>query len=235
MNDESPGTIKRDVAQVVLPIAEHFQGKTVTPEAVLWPNSNDLLSRFKALISPLDWRQYSKRRPLKLLDVGCGPAFLLDYLASNSLLEKVSYTGIDLVPEILTSAKTRWPDYDFEIRDIRSNPFPEHSFDYAVFCGVFTAKFGLDYAGMLSILKDTISSAWNSVDLGLGYNVMSKHVDWERDDLFHLPCDDAITLAIEQLNTRNVRILHDYGLYEYSCLLSKNPILSSQEIPSSWK
>jgi hypothetical protein len=63
---------------------------------------------------------------------------------------------------------------------------------------------------------------------------MSKHVDWERQDLFHYRIDDAIAFAWRGLKTRNVRILHDYGLYEYSCLIFRDAIRSDLPVPNTW-
>jgi hypothetical protein len=45
--------------------------------------------------------------------------------------------------------------------------------------------------------------------------VMSKHVDWERDDLFHLPFDALGSFLREEVS-RHFVIRHDYGLYEYT-------------------
>jgi hypothetical protein len=44
---------------------------------------------------------------------------------------------------------------------------------------------------------------------------MSKQVEWERDDLFHLPFDVMASFLAERLSRRFV-IRHDYGLYEYT-------------------
>jgi hypothetical protein len=49
----------------------------------------------------------------------------------------------------------------------------------------------------------------------LAFNVMSKQVDWERDDLFHLPLDRLLTFLSREVS-RHVVIRHDYGLYEYT-------------------
>ena len=53
---------------------------------------------------------------------------------------------------------------------------------------------------------------------GVAFNVMSKHVDWERDDLFHLPFDEMAGFVTRNL-TRNFVIRNDYGLFEYTVYL----------------
>jgi hypothetical protein len=56
---------------------------------------------------------------------------------------------------------------------------------------------------------------WARTARGLAFNVMSKHVDWERPDLFHLPFD-ALAQVLARSLTRNFVIRNDYGLYEYT-------------------
>ncbi|MCR9195030.1 MAG: class I SAM-dependent methyltransferase [Hyphomonas sp.] len=229
-----PNEMADDVRKVIEPIAEHFKGKRPTPEAVLWPNAKDLVNRFDAMVNSVNWRDYSPDRRLRILDIGCGPGFLLDYLQQRGLIEHVDYTGIDLNLEILESAQERWPQHKFECRDIRQTPYPEGAFELAVLCGVFTVKFTLSQAQMLRLMVETLKATWRSVTESIAFNVMSKHVDWEREDLFHLPCDEAIALIRSELGTRQISVLHDYGLYEYTCVVRKRARITSIEVPKSW-
>ena len=57
---------------------------------------------------------------------------------------------------------------------------------------------------------------------GVAFNVMSKSVDWERDDLFHLSADRLITFLTKSLS-RHFIIRNDYGLYEYTTYVYKQP------------
>jgi len=68
---------------------------------------------------------------------------------------------------------------------------------------------------MLSYFKLMLSAAFAKAERGIAFNVMSKHVDWEREDLFHLPFDTLARILIRAL-TRNFIIRNDYGLYEYT-------------------
>jgi hypothetical protein len=44
---------------------------------------------------------------------------------------------------------------------------------------------------------------------------MSKHVDWERDDLFHLPYDPLAAFLKAEIS-RHFVFRADYGLYEFT-------------------
>ena len=71
---------------------------------------------------------------------------------------------------------------------------------------------------MLAYFERTLSAVFAKAKVGLAFNVMSKHVDWERDDLFHLPFDTLVRFLTASL-TRNFVIRNDYGLYEYTTYL----------------
>jgi hypothetical protein len=49
---------------------------------------------------------------------------------------------------------------------------------------------------------------------------MSKLVDWERDDLFHVSMDE-IGLSLKNNLSKNFVIRNDYKLYEYTIYVYK--------------
>jgi hypothetical protein len=51
---------------------------------------------------------------------------------------------------------------------------------------------------------------------------MTKHVDWEREDLFHLPFD-LLASFLKREVSRNFIVRNDYGLFEYTVYLFKHP------------
>jgi SAM-dependent methyltransferase len=198
-----------------------------------WPNAQDHAARMAALLSPIDFAGHSADRKLRLLDLGCGLGFLLDYLKVNGLLDLVDYTGVDQLDFILDEARERWPNARFERRDVRDEPFPEAAFDYCIACGLFTVKHGNTYADTVVLAESTMKAVWASVTLGLGFNSMSKHVDWERDDLFHWPLDDIMAFCKRDLS-RHVSFRLDYGLWEVSTLVLKAPRTTHAVVPEGW-
>jgi hypothetical protein len=68
---------------------------------------------------------------------------------------------------------------------------------------------------MFAYFTQLITLMFSKTQRGLAFNVMSKAVEWERDDLFHLSADVLINFLTKHL-TRNFVIRNDYGLYEYT-------------------
>ena len=186
------------------------------------PRPMDLALRYAVLLSAIDFDQYSVDRPLKLLDVGCGLGLLLDYLTANSMIDLVDYIGVDLDKPILQEAQARWPGQRFHLRDVRDEPYENDAFDYCIICGIFTDKGESSYEFAVASAESTLKAVWPSVKVGLAFNSMSKHVDWERDDLFHWPLDDIMKFCKRNLS-RHVSFYLDYGLWEVATLVRKAP------------
>lgn len=88
-------------------------------------------------------------------------------------------------------------------------------FDYIVMAGVFTFKDGLSFDDMFSYFRAVVTRVFAKANRGNAFNVMSKHVDWEREDLFHLPVESLTTFVADALSRKFV-VRHDYGLSQYT-------------------
>ena len=86
---------------------------------------------------------------------------------------------------------------------------------YIVMNGVFTEKLELTFDEMLTYFKDVVTRIFNKARVAIAFNVMSPHVDWERQDLFHLPLDLLAAFLAKEVS-RDFVIRNDYGLYEYT-------------------
>jgi hypothetical protein len=78
---------------------------------------------------------------------------------------------------------------------------------------------------MLEYWCTLIQRVFRFARVGLAFNVTSKYVDWEREDLFHLPLEAMASLVTQHLS-RNIVIRHDYGLYEYTVYVYREPVLA---------
>jgi SAM-dependent methyltransferase len=225
--------MRDDVLGLIGPFTKAIKEKGAIPQGVLWPNARDLANRFEVLLGAAGLGAATANSPIRLLDLGCGPALLLDYLSANNALARVDYTGVDVAEVMIEHARARWPDERFELRDVREQPFPDESFDFCIACGVFTTRFGNGYNTTVDLAKGTLAAVWNSVTTGLAFNVMSKHVDWERDDLFHWPLDEVMAFCKSALS-RHVMLRLDYGLWEASVIVLREPVKSTSLVPEAW-
>ncbi len=159
-------------------------------------------------------------QPSTLLDFGCGTAILLDYINKNQAFSHLDYTGLDLGEEFISHCKSKFPDNQFILADILEPQSKIPHFDFIVMNGVLTEKRDSSFEDMWSYTQSLLQAVFEKTRKGMAFNVMSKNVDWERDDLFHLSTDLLTGFLCKELS-RNFIIRNDYGLYEYTVYLYK--------------
>ena len=123
---------------------------------------------------------------------------------------------------MIDQARSRHPDARFLVRDLIAAPELGETYDFAILNGVFTVKGDLPQEEMEAFVQSLLEAVWPHCRVGLAFNVMSAHVDWTREDLFHWPLDSAVAFATRALS-RQVRIRADYGLYEYTTFVYREP------------
>jgi SAM-dependent methyltransferase len=202
-------------AQRYTRIVEHYEQKLSehgpTYKGVDWPRAEDVDVRNAVMLDVC--RDAGARA--SLLDLGCGIGLLPDFLRARGLLEHFDYLGIDLSARMVTAAKARHPDLRFEVRDVLKNPLGDGVFDYVIMNGLLTVKASLAQGEMEEFASSMIEAAFRAARRGLAFNVMSEHVDWKREDLFHWPFDRAAAF-LKRACSRHVVFRADYGLYEYT-------------------
>ena len=180
-----------------------------------WPNEEDAIKRYGIMLDVI--RDQSVNN--SVLDFGCGTAHLLEYIHSNEI-GNINYSGLDISPLFVQKAAEKFPETVFYESDILDNKNDLPSFDYIILNGVFTEKRNLTQAEMWKYFCELITAVFEKCDKGIAFNVMSKNVDWEREDLFHLSIDILTKFLCDNLS-RNFIIRNDYGLYEYTVYLLK--------------
>ncbi len=162
----------------------------------------------------------SAGQPCIMLDVGCGTGRLLDEIKASDRTE-IDYTGIDLSAMLIEAARAKHPAANF----IQGDPFDLENVwaripDYVVFGGIFTCRLQMSVEQMTDYMLRLLRLAFAHCRRGLAFNVMSHHVDWQRDDLFHVPFDRMAEI-LQKHFSRNYIFRADYGLFEYTVYLYK--------------
>lgn len=203
-----------------------FEEHGDTPQGLAWPDAEGMENRFRVMASlmrdPEEWVPYIGWR---LLDLGCGTGKFWNYLKKSPERKEswhCRYTGMDISPKFIEFCKDEYPKtVKFLVQDILKEPLEPQSYDYIVMNGILTVKDKLSFDDMWSFAQDIIKGAYDGAARGIAFNVMSKQVDWERDDLFHLPLDILADFLTKNIS-RNFIIRNDYGLYEYTTYVYRN-------------
>lgn len=181
-----------------------------------WPKKEDAETRYRIMLELI---KPCADREVSLLDFGCGASHLYEHMLKRNM-RGIIYAGVDLSEKFTQLSKNKFPENKYYCLDILDPSGQLPSFDYVVMNGVFTEKRNLSFDEMLAYFKQMLKATFNKTAIGLAFNVMSKQVDWEREDLFHLSLDTLANLLIKELS-RNFVIRNDYGLHEYTTYVYK--------------
>ncbi len=189
-------------------------------KGVDWPKEADAQTRYKVMLDIARFDPYRKKEKYSLLDFGCGLGHLDQYILDHRM--NIDYAGLDASETFVNQCRQKFPGVPFFHCDLM-NEEAETSlpqYDYIVMNGVFTEKLAWGYDEMLDYFQKLVTKVYEKCNYGIAFNVMSKDVDWERDDLFHLPLN-VLSRFLTQNITRDFIIRNDYGLYEYTAYVYK--------------
>lgn len=187
-----------------------------THKGMDWPNEKDVENRFSIMLDLI--RSEDKIDETTLLDLGCGTAHLLEYIRRKNH-NNIKYSGLDISERFIEVARNKHPNNTFYALDLLKDEF-EVMFDYIVMNGVFTEKRNLEEVEMWEFFENLLKRAFLISKRGIAFNVMSKNVDWEREDLFHVSLDKLSNFLCKNLS-RDFVIRNDYGLYEFTTYVYK--------------
>lgn len=160
--------------------------------------------------------------PVHVLDFGCGLAHMLDYIMAEPKLAHLRYSGLDLSETFVAAATRRHPKADLFRLDALADEAALPDYDYIIINGLFNYRGEIPHDEMFAHWQRLIALAFRHARRGIAFNAMSKHVDWERDDLFHLPFDDMAHFVKANLS-RHFVIRHDYPAYEFTTYVYRTP------------
>jgi SAM-dependent methyltransferase len=203
-------------------IVEHYEGCLArhgdTHLGVDWPRLEDAETRYRVMLGVI---RPGPSNP-SILDFGCGAGHLYEFIQRNYRMD-LRYAGLDLSSRFVDLCRSKHPDVEFICADLLGDGIEGVArSDYVIANGVFTEKRGLSFDAMLGYFESLVPRLFALARVGIAFNVMSKQVDWERDDLFHLPIDTLARFLTRQV-TRHFVVRNDYGLYEYTVYAYREP------------
>lgn len=186
-----------------------------THRGVDWPNADDAGKRYRVMLDVIK----PEHAQCTLLDFGCGASHLYQYMLDRGMTG-VRYAGLDASSAFCELSRAKYPQNQYTCLDVLDRPDQLAEFDYVVMNGVFTEKREMSYDAMWDYFQRMLRLVFSKTRRGIAFNVMSKEVDWERDDLFHVPVTELTHFLARELS-RHYVVRHDYGLYEYTTYVYK--------------
>jgi len=188
-----------------------------SPRGVDWKDEDGQLVRFEELLKVVDSDSFS------LGDLGCGYGKLYDYLCKKNYT--FQYYGYDLSEDMIYAAEKIYMPCEnanfYHIEALEN----VRNLDYMVASGIFNVKMDHNESDWQVYILETLDYMHEKSDKGFAFNVLSKYSDKEfmRENLHY--ADPLFLFDYCKRNfSRNVALLHDYKLYEFTILVKKEAV-----------
>lgn len=200
-------------------VAEYYTSKLAkhgeTPRGVDWNGEESQTLRFEQLCKIIN-----ASNQFSINDLGCGYGALYDHLSDK--YEVFTYAGVDVSESMIRAAEHRYKD-NSHARFVLSSD-PDHIADYGVASGIFNVRLGRSDEEWRSYVEATLDVLDRTSRVGFTFNCLTSYSDTEkmRDHLYYAdPC--ALFDLCKRRYSKSVALLHDYGLYEFTILVRKQP------------
>lgn len=194
-----------------------------TPRGADWNGAESQSLRFRELLRVLPATPTGAASPVpspSLCDLGCGYGALLDHVHALGL--SLRYTGVDIVASMIDEARALHREHD-AVRWLHADA-PDGLHDYVVASGIFNVRGDADDASWLGHVLRIVDRMHDHSRRGFAFNCLTTSSDLDRRRP-HLYYADPAAMLTHCLNrySRHVAVLQDYGLYEFTVIVRKEP------------
>jgi len=185
-----------------------------TARGVDWNSEPSQALRFEQLL-----KVCPATGPVTINDYGCGYGALVDYLEASGL-DVRRYRGFDIAPEMRAALRAR-AAARFPI-DVVGEAAALEPADVTVASGIFNVRLETPVDEWTRYVLDTLEHINAVSERGFAANFLSSYADAGRmrADL-HYADPLALFDHCKRHFSRDVALLHDYGLYEFTIMVRK--------------
>jgi SAM-dependent methyltransferase len=196
--------------------AEKLEAFGATPKGVDYNGSEAQERRFEQLVKVINPSQ-----PFTVIDYGSGYGAMFDFLQKKGW--QFEYYGIDLIEKMVIAGRESHKDFPNAHFTTEESKVP--LVDYLLAGAIFNIKLNASYEDWQDLVVTTLHRMNARCSKGFSFNMLTKYSDADRmakrPDLFY--GDPLFFFDLCKQNfSRNVALLHDYGLYDFTILVRKD-------------
>lgn len=191
-------------------LAEHGQ----SARGVDWNSEESQMLRFEQLSKII-----GQAEGFSVNDLGCGYGGYFDYLRRE--YGEFHYRGFDLSSDMIEAAKQRFAAVDHASFVVAGEP--DAVTDYGIASGIFNVRLDSPDDVWLEYILQTLDVLDKTSSFGFAFNCLTSYSDphMMRDYLYY--ADPGYLFDHCRCKySRDVALLHDYGLYEFTILVRKS-------------
>ena len=192
---------------------ERIDAHGTSPRGADWNSDASQEARFDQLLKVCD-----PSAPFSILDYGCGYGALADYLVRKGF--QAEYFGFDIVEKAIQAARQAHAGKSG--RTFTSDKSSLPVCDYVVASGIFNFRAGHGFEAWTEYVVGVLGHFNELSRKGFASNFLTKYSDADRmrADLYYAdPC--YLFDYCKRNFSKNVALLHDYTLYDFTLLVRK--------------
>jgi len=192
---------------------EKFSKHGPTPNGLDWNSLESQNTRFDQITKVINSEEY-----YSIIDYGCGYGALFDYLSEKG--HRFHYQGYDIVGKMIKEANQIHKGQENCIFTTFEKDLKQA--DYAVESGIFNLKLDADYNEWTDYIFQTLHQMDGLSIKGFAFNMLTKYSDHDfmKSTLYYAdPC--LYFDYCKKHFSRNIALLHDYGLYDFTIIVRK--------------
>ena len=204
------------LSNTIKKIDHYYSSKVIeygcTPKGVDWNDVPSQITRFVQLLKIIDGNN-----KFTINDIGCGYGALYEFMKNK--YQFFEYYGLDISKVMIENASN---NYKSENVSFSVSNIPESIANYSVASGIFNVKLNAKNHDWLNYIKYTIDIMNQKSNKGFAFNCLTSYSDRDkmRNDLYYADPSFLFDYCKKKYS-KNVAILHDYDLYEFTVLIRK--------------
>lgn len=187
-----------------------------TPQGVDYNGPEAQERRFEQLVKVID-----PSRPFTVIDYGSGYGAMFDFLHRKGW--HFEYYGIDQIEKMVLTGREVHKDFPNAHFAMAASEVPPA--DYLLAGSIFNIKLDSPYEEWQDFVAANLGHMNSLCSKGFSFNMLTTYSDADRmaqrPDLFYGDPLFFFDLCKKTLS-RNVALLHDYGLYDFTILVRKD-------------
>jgi SAM-dependent methyltransferase len=208
----------RDPDNALHGIARYYSDKLAefgeTARGVDWNEEESQVVRFRQICKVIEPNIDS----FSLNDLGCGYGALLDFLTVK--YKTFMYLGVDISSEMIKAAARRTIKLE-NARFIQSH-VPDKPADYTVASGIFNVRLTINDSDWFDQIQRTLDILNSMSTKAFAFNCLTSYSDEKKRKSYLYYAEPARLFDLcKRRYSREVSLLHDYGLYEFTMLVRK--------------
>ena len=202
-----------DLSKIEKLYSENFDKFGIDSKSVGWNSPESQQLRFEKLMSVA---ADLLNKEFSINELGCGYGQLFKYCEANNY-RLSQFNGYDISEKMLDAARKY-------INSDKANYYKESKIftkaDYTITSGIFNVKFEKQKSNWENYIKDTLVNMFENSTIGISFNLLTKYVDFESENLYYADPAFYFDFCKKELS-RYVNLIHDYKLFEWTIVVKR--------------